>query len=300
MNTSKKKLIVVGGPTASGKTTLAIALAQHFQTEIISFDARQFYAEMNIGTAKPTREELAQVPHHFIGHKSIKDNYNAGDFEKDADGLSLNLLNKYNVLIATGGSGLYLDAWLNGLNQFPEVNAEVRNELIALYEKEGISALQILLKEKDPAYYRTVDLFNHRRLIRALEICLSARAPYSTFLNREPKKHLFDISMIGIDLPRKILYERINLRVNTMIEKGLEEEAYLLYPYRHYKALHTIGYSEWFEYFEKRFTREETILSIKQNTRNYAKRQMTWFRRYEQLHWIQQVNVKTCLGRLGL
>lgn len=287
MSVTEKRLIVLGGPTASGKTDLAIALANYFHTEIISYDARQFYAEMSIGTAKPTAEELQKATHHFIGHKSIKENYTAGDFEKEADALTASLFQRYDTLIAVGGSGLYLDAWLQGLNQFPEVIAEVRYRLNRIFEDEGLQALQKLLKEKDPTYYTIVDKYNHRRLIRALEVCLSSDKPYSAYLDKPQKQHAFVVYMLGIDVPRKELYGRINRRVDTMIDTGLEDEARNLYPYRHFKALHTIGYSEWVPYFEKKLTRDAVISLIKQHTRNYAKRQMTWFRRYENLKWLK-------------
>jgi tRNA dimethylallyltransferase len=293
-----KQLIVVGGPTASGKTALSIALANHYQTEIVSFDARQFYAEMNIGTAKPSEQELQQALHHFIGHKSIKESYTAGDFEKEADQLTASLFSKHNILIAVGGSGLYLDAWLNGLNTFPEVDIEVRYMLNRLYETEGIQVLQKLLKEKDAAYYRIVDKQNHRRLIRALEVCLSANKPYSSFLDKPEKIHAFAITYIGIDIPRNELYERINRRVEDMLHNGLEEEARSLYPHRHYKALHTIGYSELFDWFEKKIKRDEAIALIKQHTRNYAKRQMTWFRRYEGMIWLKKASPEAALPYL--
>jgi tRNA dimethylallyltransferase len=293
-----KHLIIVCGPTASGKTALAIALAQHFQTEIISFDARQFYNEMNIGTAKPDAHELSQVRHHFIGHKSIKENYTAGDFEKDADRKSAELFSLKDFTVAVGGSGLYLDAWLNGLNEFPETNADVKYQLQRLFEQEGIAALQALLKVKDPEYYNTVDRKNHRRLLRALEVCLSTNKPYSSFLSRPQKKQEFNVTLIGIDLARTELYHRINRRVENMVKAGLEDEARSLYPYRHYKALHTIGYSEWFEYFEKKISRDVAISNIKQHTRNYAKRQMTWFRRYDNIIWIKQNDLSLCLKNL--
>lgn len=298
MSASQKRLIIIGGPTASGKTDLAIAFALHFQTEIISFDARQFYAEMHIGTAKPTGEELQKAKHHFIGHKSIKENYTAGDFEKDADTLTASLFTKYNALIAVGGSGLYLDAWLQGLNKFPVVSPEIRLRLNRIFEDEGVQALQKLLKEKDPTYYKAVDKQNHRRLIRALEVCLSSDKPYSFFLNKPQKTHEFETIILGIDIPRQELYARINRRVDRMIELGLEAEALNLYPYRHFKALHTIGYSEWIPYFEQKMKRDEVISLIKQHTRNYAKRQMTWFRRYENIVWLKNNSLQEALKQL--
>lgn len=255
---------------------------------------------MNIGTAKPNADELAAATHHFIGHKSIKENYTAGDFEKDAETCLIKLFEIHRTVVGVGGSGMYLDAWLNGLNEFPDVQAEVKHQLHEIYNKEGIHALQSLLKEKDPGYYKTVDKHNHRRLLRALEVCLSSNRTYSSFLSRPRKQQNFTITLIGIEISRQELYHRINRRVENMVKEGLEEEARLLYPYRHYKALHTIGYSEWFEYFEKLCKRDEVISNIKQSTRNYAKRQMTWFRRYENLKWISQADITLCKEMLPM
>lgn len=279
----KNKLIVIIGPTASGKTDFSIALAKKLKTEILSADSRQFYKEMKIGTASPTLAELAQAPHHFVGHLSVTDNYSVGQYENDALTLLNKLFQKHEMLILSGGSGLYIDAVLQGLNKFPDVPAEVRNLVERLFKDEGLPAIQQLLREKDPAYHSRVDLQNPRRLSRALEICLSTGKPYSSFLSHEKSPRFFSHFLVGLQPERSKLYKKIDARVDKMISNGLEAEVRTLLPYKNTTALQTLGYREWFDYFEGKATRQETLNAIKQNSRRYAKRQFTWFKKYDAL-----------------
>ena len=270
------KLLYIAGPTASGKTSLAIALAKHFKTEIISCDSRQFYREMNIGTAVPTAEELKQVPHHFVQHLSIHDPYSVGDYTRDALALLPQLFQAHEVVIMVGGSGMYADAVMYGLDEFPEVDPAIRPQLTAIYQQEGIEVLQDLLREHDIRHYHIVDKQNPHRLIRALEISLSAGKPYSSFLGKKQIPDFFTAKTVVIDWEREQLYERINQRVDLMVEAGLEEEARGLLEYQQLNALQTVGYREW---FNGQWDREKAIEEIKKNSRRYAKRQTTWFRR---------------------
>ena len=279
------KLLYIAGPTASGKTNLAIALAKHFNTEIISCDSRQFYREMNIGTAVPTAEELKQVPHHFVQQLSIHDPYSVGDYTRDALALLPQLFQKHEVVIMVGGSGMYADAVMYGLDQFPEVDPAIRPQLTAIYQQEGIEVLQDLLREHDLRHYHIVDKQNPHRLIRALEISLSAGKPYSSFLGKKQIPDFFTVKTVVIDWEREQLYERINQRVDLMVEAGLEEEARGLQEHQQLNALQTVGYREWFSHFNGQWDREKAIKEIKKNSRRYAKRQTTWFRRStEALH----------------
>lgn len=278
-------LINVIGPTAIGKTTLAITLAKYFKTEIISCDSRQFYKEMTIGTAVPTEEELAQVPHHFIQHLSIFEDYSVGKFEKEAiDFLSSFLKNK-NIIIMVGGSGLYNDAILKGLDDFPEVLPQMREKLNQLYRNEGIIALQEKLKEVDPYHYSRVDLQNPQRIIRALEVSLSTNIPYSSFLDKKSTIRDFISISIGLNAPREIIYDRINNRLEIMLHQGLLQEIENLFPYRGLNALQTVGYREFFEFWEKKTSLCEAIEKAKMNTRRFAKRQLTWFNKDKSIHW---------------
>ena len=270
------KLLYIAGPTASGKTSLAIALAKHFKTEIISCDSRQFYREMNIGTAVPTAEELKQVPHHFVQHLSIHDPYSVGDYTRDALALLPQLFQAHEVVIMVGGSGMYADAVMYGLDEFPEVDPAIRPQLTAIYQQEGIEVLQDLLREHDIRHYHVVDKQNPHRLIRALEISLSAGKPYSSFLGKKQIPDFFTSKTVVIDWEREQLYERINQRVDLMVEAGLEEEARGLLEHQQLNALQTVGYREW---FNGQWDREKAIEEIKKNSRRYAKRQTTWFRR---------------------
>ena len=273
------KLLYVAGPTASGKTSLAIALAKHFKSEILSCDSRQFYREMHIGTAVPTKEELKQVPHHFVQHLSVHDPYSVGDYTRDALTLLPRLFQKHEVVIMVGGSGMYADAVIYGLDEFPEVDPAIRPQLTAIYQQEGIEVLQDLLREHDLRHYQIVDKQNPHRLIRALEVSLSTGKPYSSFLGKKQSPDFFTAKTVIIDWERDQLYERINQRVEIMIKAGLEEEARNLLEHQQLNALQTVGYREWFSHFNGQWNREKTIEEIKKNSRRYAKRQTTWFRR---------------------
>ncbi len=275
----KRYLIVIGGPTAAGKTSTAIRIANHFGIEIISADSRQFYQEMSIGTAKPTEEELAQAPHHFINNLSIKDSYSVGAYEKEVLEKLEQLLEGYEAAILVGGSGLYIRAVCEGLDEFPEVPKPIKEDLVKQFEQEGLAPLQASLQELDPVYFAEVDTANPHRLIRALSVIKASGKPFSTFRNQAPKERPFEIIKIVLEMDREALYERINQRVDQMLEDGLLEEAKSLHPYRQLNALQTVGYEELFNYFEGKTTLEEAIELIKRNSRRYAKRQMTWFRK---------------------
>ena len=278
---NSKRLLYVAGPTASGKTSLAIALAQHFDTEIISCDSRQFYKEMLIGTAVPNSEELAAVKHHFIQQRSIHQPYSIGAFQREALDNLKTLFKTKETVILVGGSGLYADALIDGLDHFPEVDPAFREQLNNQLEHDGIEALATRLKDIDPAYHQKVDLGNPHRLIRALEICLSSGLPYSSFLGNKKAPTFFKSQKIILQWDRSILYERINKRVDQMVAAGLEAEAQSLYPNKDVNALQTVGYREWFAHFDGVFDRATTLEEIKKNTRRYAKRQTTWFKRYQ-------------------
>lgn len=281
-----KTLISVVGPTAIGKTKLAIDLALYYNTAIISADSRQFFKEMTIGTAVPSKEELSQATHYFIQHKSVLEPYTAGDFEREAMLKIEELFLKHEVLILVGGSGLYINAITKGLDNFPEIASEIRLQLNQQFEKEGITALQERLKIEDPTYYEKVDLQNPHRLIRALEICLGTGKPYSSFLTQEKVKRNFEVITVGMDADREIIYNRINQRVDMMLANGLLDEAKSLLQYKDLNALQTVGYKELFSYFEGSSTLEFAISEIKKNTRRFAKRQLTWFRKNEETIWV--------------
>ncbi|WP_430467912.1 tRNA (adenosine(37)-N6)-dimethylallyltransferase MiaA [Winogradskyella ouciana] len=278
-------LISIVGPTAIGKTALSIKLAQHFNTEIISADSRQFYKEMNIGTAVPSAEELSAVNHHFIQHKSIKDIYTVGDFERDAISAIKDIHQNNPVAAMVGGSGLYVKAVTKGLDDFPNVDANIRIELNKRFEDIGIESLQNQLKELDPVAYKTIAIDNPQRLVRALEICIGTGKPYSSFLTNPEKKRQFKTISIGLKAERQIIYDRINQRVDIMIENGLLEEAKSLLPYKNLNALNTVGYKELFQYFEGNSTLDFAISEIKKNTRRFAKRQLTWFKKDDSIAW---------------
>lgn len=283
----QKTLLAVVGPTAIGKTSLAIDIATYYKTEIISADSRQFFKEMHIGTAVPSATELEQIPHHFIQHKSISESYSVGEFEKESI-QRLKLLFKNNdVAVLVGGSGLYVNAVISGLDTFPKVTEGIRRELNATYTKEGISSLQEKLKKLDPQYYETVDLQNPHRLIRALEVCMVSGKSYSSFLriNRAPRS--FKTIVVGLSAPRELLYQRINKRVDEMMDKGLLEEVRILYRFNHYNSLKTVGYTELFKHLEGEWNLDYAISEIKKNTRRFAKRQLTWFRKNKHILWFQ-------------
>lgn len=292
-------LITIIGPTAIGKTALSIKLASYFKTEIISADSRQFYKEMSIGTAVPSKEELVAAPHHFIQHKSIFENYSVGDFEKDALKKLEELFDKNDVVIMVGGSGLYVDAVVKGLDEFPKIDATIRLQLNQTLEKEGISALQDKLKELDPDYASKVDLENPHRLIRALEICIGSGIPYSSFLDNPKKKRPFKTIKVGLTADREIVYDRINQRVDIMIEEGLIEEAETLHKHKELNALQTVGYKELFNFFEGKWDKDFAISEIKKNTRRFAKRQFTWFKKDETILWFDyEQHIDTILEKI--
>ena len=273
----KKKIIVIGGPTAIGKTALTIRLAKEWKTEIISADARQFYKELNIGVAKPSNKELNTVPHHFIGHISIEKNYSVGQYEQDALTKLSELFKKHNVIFVCGGSGLYIQAICNGLNDFPEINRDVKIKLKYDLINKGLDHLIIELKQNDIETYHKIDKKNPRRVLRALEVYRSSGKPYSFYMKQEKNTRDFEAIYIALTTDRKILYKHINDRVDKMIENGLMKEAKNLYNYKDKQALNAIGYQELFEHFNQKISLDKAIDQIKQNTRRYAKRQITWF-----------------------
>ena len=280
-----KHIIAIVGPTASGKTALSIKLAQALNTEIISADSRQFYKEMRIGTAVPEPDELAAAKHHFIQNKSIFDDYNAGDYEQDFLKLSKKLFQTKDILILVGGSGLYIDAACKGLDNLPGKNEQIRQALIRDLNENGIENLQKQLQALDSDYYQKIDHQNPHRLIRAIEILRQAGGQKMADLHRQTAKRNFETIYIGLNSKREILYDRINRRVDVMIEKGLIDEAKKLYPYREQNALQTVGYRELFSYFEGQYDLDFAILEIKKNTRRFAKRQLTWFRKNTAIKW---------------
>lgn len=286
----KKRLIVLVGPTAVGKTKEAIALAKSFDTEIISADSRQFFRELKIGVASPTEDELAQRKHHFIGHISIENEYSVGQYEKDALKKIDFLFESFDNLVLTGGSGLYVDGVLNGIDSLPEVNQEIRKELNEIFINQGLLPLQMELKEKDPEYFVRVDQQNQIRLIRALEIIRQTSKPYSSFLTQTKANRDFEIIKFALFRERGELIERIHNRVDMMIQQGLEKEAQGLLPFKHLTALNTVGYKELFRYFSNEISLEKAIEDIKTNTRRYAKRQMTWFRKDKDIVWVDAKN----------
>jgi tRNA dimethylallyltransferase len=275
----KSTVIVIAGPTASGKTSLSIDIARHFQTEIISADSRQCYREMSIGTAVPSAEELATVRHHFIHSHSIHQPLTAGKYMEQARKILSELFQKNEVVVVTGGTGLYLKSLIHGIDQLPSVSQQTREKVKEIFANEGIEELRNLLQKNDPVYLEKADQQNPARLMRATEIILETGKPYSSFLKQQTEQQLpYQIISVVIDHDRKVLYDRINQRVDQMIEMGLEEEVRQLLPYKDLTTLHTVGYNEFFEYFDNSLTLPETISAIKQHSRNYAKRQLTWFR----------------------
>ena len=283
----EKKLFSVVGPTGIGKTKLAIAIAKYFGTEIVSCDARQFFVEMPIGTAAPTEDELAQVKHHFIGNLSVVDEYSIGQYEKDALEKLEQLFQKYDNVVLVGGSGMYEKAVAEGLNNLPESNPENQKRLEQLFSEGGIEALQKLLKELDSAYYQIVDKENPRRLMRALDIIWQTGKTYTENIENPLVKRDFEVVRIGISADREIIYDRINRRVDLMVQNGLLEEAKNLIPYKDKTALQTVGYTELFKYFSGEWELDFAISEIKKNSRRYAKRQLTWLRKLENVHWIK-------------
>ena len=280
------------GPTAVGKTEVAIPLAKHFSAEILSADSRQFYREMRIGTARPADAELKEVRHHFVGHLSIRDEYNAARYEEEVLSFLGDYFTRRNIALLVGGSGLYIDAVCNGIDELPDPDPEIRERLKSDYKILGIDHLRQQLSKMDPDYYQQVDLSNPTRLMRALEVCIMTGRPYSTLRKSVPKERGFNIIRIGLERPREELNKRIDDRVDRMIEEGLVEEARSLYAYRSFNALNTVGYKELFSHFDGLGSIEDATGKIKTNTRRYAKRQMTWFRRDPGIRWFHPEELK--------
>jgi len=285
-----KTLICIVGPTASGKTSLAISIAKHYQTEILSADSRQFFREMEIGTAKPTSEELSQVPHHFVNNKSILEEYDAGTYAEEALALLNKLFEEHEVVVLCGGSGLYIKAVCEGFDEIPQVPEAIRQKLNSELENFGLPNLVEKLEQIDPEYYQVVDKNNPQRVVRALEVFEATRLPYSSFRKSEKKARPFRIIKIGLDLPREELYGRIDARMDVMLSKGLLEEVKILIKYRHINALQTVGYSEIFDFLDGKYDWNECVRLLKQNSRRYAKRQLTWFKRDVTTHWFNPKN----------
>ena len=278
-------LINIVGPTAIGKTALAIKLAHHFGTEIISSDSRQFFKEMSIGTAVPSEEELSEAVHHFIQHKSIFESYSVGDFERDAIKFLENFYKKNSIIIMVGGSGLYSNAVLYGLDEFPDISQQIREDLNSEYKNKGIEFLQKKLQQLDPQHYENVDIYNPQRIIRALEVCIGTGKAYSSFLNKKKKDRFFSFIQIGLIAEREAMYNRINLRVEKMLENGLFKEVQSLYKYKNLNALQTVGYREFFDFLDSKVNFNQAIELTKMNTRRFAKRQLTWYNKQTDIQW---------------
>lgn len=281
----KPLLIVIAGPTAVGKTAVSIEVAEYFGCSIISADSRQFYRDLKIGTAAPDALQLSRVKHHFVGQLSLDERYDVSKYETEVLALLSDLFSENPVVVLTGGSGLYIQAVCEGLDNLPDSDPEIRAELRLKYEEEGIAVLRSMLQKLDPEYYAKVDLANPNRLLRALEVCLSTGKPFTSFRTDQKTERPFNILKIGLDLPRNELHQRINARVEQMMADGLETEARNYYSFRDLNALNTVGYKELFEYFDGNCTLSEAVEKIKTNTRRYARRQLTWFRRDKAMLW---------------
>ncbi len=291
---------MIAGPTAVGKTDVAIHLATHFNSEIISADSRQFFREISIGTAKPDQNQLEKINHHFIGHLSISDYYNVSIFENDVLSLLKSLFEKTNIVFLVGGSGLYIDAVCKGIDDFPDPTPELRNYLKSIFIQNGIAKLQEMLQNLDPEYYSTVDTNNPNRLLRAIEVCQTTGQKFSEQRLNSHKNRDFNIVKVGLNLPRHELFSRIGLRVDQMIESGLIKEVESLLPNRHLNALNTVGYKEIFEFLDSKITLEQAIENIKTNTRRYAKRQLTWFKRTDEYKWFEPSDLKEITNYLTM
>jgi len=296
----KNLLIVLAGPTCVGKTDVSISIAGHFGCEIISADSRQFYREMKTGTAVPSEGQLAEIKHHFIRFISINQYYSASLFERDVLKILPGLFRKKNLALMTGGSGLYMNAVCSGIDDIPDVDPVIRDKYLKKNKEEGIAGLRIALKMLDPEHYDRVDLKNPKRIIRALEICESTGRPYSSFLTKQKQERDFRILKIGLERPREELYERINARVDTMIDNGLESEAHDLFVSRHLNALNSVGYREFFDYFEGKITRDKAVELIKRNTRRYAKRQLTWWARDMEITWFGAEDLRKIISHIEM
>lgn len=283
----KNFLIVLLGPTAVGKTDISIDLAERFNCKIISADSRQFYREMTIGTAVPSDSQLKRIKHHFIKFLSVHDYYSTSLFERDVIEMLPELFSKNHIVLMSGGSALYIDAVCNGMDDIPDVDTEVREKYISMFKKEGVEGLRTALKLVDPEHYAKVDLKNHKRIMRALEICETTGRPYSSFLKRQKREREFGIVKIGLERERADLYKRIDSRVDQMIRSGLEDEAASLYGFRDLNALMSVGYREFFEFFDGNISREKAIELIKRNSRRFAKRQLTWWGKDKDIRWFK-------------
>lgn len=281
-----KKLIVILGPTGVGKTDLSIQLANHLQCPIISADSRQIYKGLTIGTDAPTQEQLQRAKHYFIGTLSVHDYFSASQFEDKAIALLADLHKQHNHVVMSGGSMMYIDAVCKGIDDIPTIDPLLRKQLMEQYNNEGLDPIRMQLKLRDPVFYNQVDLKNHKRVIHALEVCIMTGKPYSSLRTNRVKGRPFKIIRIGLTRPRELLYARINARVDQMIEKGLVEEARKFYPYKHLNSLNTVGYKELFMHFDGDCTLEFAIDKIKQHSRNYARKQLSWFNRSDDIHWI--------------
>ena len=291
-----KFLIVLLGPTGVGKTSASLSISKHFDAPIVSADSRQFFHEMRIGTAAPTLEQLTVAPHHLVGHKSITERYSCGMFETEALKVLNNIYQSHSMSMLVGGSMLYLDAVCNGIDDFPTPDPELRRSLENQLKTEGIESLRAQLKLLDPEHYDRVDLKNSQRILKAIEVCLQTGRPYSSFRTNPQKERPFKTIKVGLNLPREILYERINARVDQMIEEGLVSEAKSLYPLRHHNALKTVGYREIFDYIDGKISLEKAIELIKRNSRHYAKRQLTWWAKDNEIEWFSPNEIEEILA----
>ena len=290
MNIDKKYLIVLVGPTASGKTKLSIDIANLYDAEILSADSRQFYKELEIGTAKPNKVELSQAKHHFINNLSIHDNYSVGKYKTEVDSILINYFKKNNYAVLVGGSGLFIDVVCNGIDDIPKVPNEVRNKVREYYKINGLNYIQNLLKKYDKKHYNVIDLSNPQRILRALEVCIYTKKPFSSFLIKKQQKNNFHLIKIGLNPPREMLYENINSRVDLMIKNGLIDEALNLVDFKNLNSLQTVGYKELFDFFDNKISEKEAIDLIKRNTKKYAKKQMTWFKRDRDIKWFVKID----------
>ncbi len=285
MSIRQRRIIVIVGATGSGKTDLSIALARHYDAPIISADSRQVYRGMAIGTAQPTAEQLEAAEHHFIASLDVMQEFNCGEFEKQALALLEQLFDEHETVIVVGGSGLYIKALCEGMDDLPEADKELRDRIAREYAENGLAPLVEELRDRDPAYYGQVDRSNPARILRAIEVCRTTGKPYSSLRKGERQKRDFDIIKVGVERPREELYDRINRRVDAMMAEGLETEVRAMLPYRNCNSLHTVGYSEMFDWFDGKISRDEAVELIKRNSRRYAKRQITWFGRDKEIRW---------------
>lgn len=295
---SGKTVVVVVGPTAVGKTSVAISLAKHFHTEIISADSRQCFKELNIGVARPSIEELEQVPHHFIASHTIHEPVTAASFEKYALEKTEELFQKYDTIIMVGGTGMYIKAFCEGLDNIPEIDRATRENIIRNYEEKGLEWLQKEIQEKDPEFYKKGEIQNPQRMMRALEVVEGTGKSILSFRSGEKKQRDFNIIKVGLELPKEQLQQHINKRVDAMINSGLAEEVKSLLSYRHLNALQTVGYAELFDYFDNKLSLGDAIERIKINTRQYAKRQMTWFKKDKEIHWFGPSDIDMMISEL--